>query len=198
MVNFTTTTTPIEDLLIIEPKQLGVNSDLYSEFLHNSPDALTAINAEREFTESVSGKYQRGLMSGLHFNRRTPQAKLVRVLSGSILAVAVDLRPESRTYGASHSVEISDENERLFYIPRRFAFGFLTLEQNSTVEFLADDTYSLEADSGIAWNDHILAINWQFERYDIDEKWLKISKKDKKLPHFRQYSTHTLWSPNEE
>ena len=81
----------------------------------------------------------------------------------------------------------------MFWIPQQFVHEFLTLEQNTEFNYKCTDYYHPESDAGIVWNDPILAINWQFERYDIDEKYLNISDKDKKQPAFRYWDPKTLW-----
>lgn len=151
------------------------------------------LGIDEEFVQDNHSKSARGVLRGLHFQREHTQGKLVRVISGAILDVAVDLRPDSPTYGASHSFELSAENKRMFWIPAQFAHGFMTLEKDTEIVYKCTDYYHPESEAGIAWNDPILAIEWQFERYDIDEKYLNISPKDKKFPTFRSWNPKTLW-----
>ncbi len=115
--------------------------------------------------------------------------------SGSALHVAVDLRPEAKSFGASHAVELSAENQQMLYIPPYYAHGFLTLEPNTEVVINYTKEHTPDADAGIIWDDEILAIDWRFDRYDIDSNRLNISPKDRKRPSFRSYNQHDLW-PN--
>lgn len=191
MANFNVTETPIEGLLIIEPT---VNADKRGFFMESySKRDFEEMGITEEFVQDNHSKSARGVLRGLHFQREQSQGKLIRVTAGAVLDVAVDLRPGSRTYGASHSVELSADNKRMFYIPPMFAHGFLTLENDTEFMYKCTDYYHPESEAGIIWNDQILCIDWQFERYDIDEKYLNISPKDKKLPIFRHWDPHTLW-----
>lgn len=191
MSKFKVTTTPIEGLLILEPT---VYQDKRGFFLESySKQDFLEIGIEDEFVQDNHSKSARGVLRGLHFQRQHTQGKLVRVTSGAILDVAVDMRPESRTYGAAYSVELNSENKRMFWIPQRFAHGFLTLENNTEMLYKCTDYYDPESDSGVIWNDPVLCIDWQFERYNIDKKYLNISDKDKKHPSFHQWTPSEIW-----
>lgn len=191
MGKFIVTETPIKGLLIIEPT---VNSDKRGFFMETySKQDFLEIGIGAEFVQDNHSKSARGVLRGLHFQREQVQGKLVRVTAGAVLDVAVDLRVGSETYGASHSVELSAENKRMFWIPEHFAHGFMTLENGTELLYKCTDYYHAESEAGIVWSDHILAIDWQFERYDIDEKYLNVSPKDKKLPTFRSWDPKTLW-----
>lgn len=111
-----------------------------------------------EFVQDNHSKSSKGVLRGLHFQREHTQGKLVRFTAGAVLDVAVDMRPESGTYGTSHSAELSADNFRMFYIPPRFAHGFLTLENNTEFMYKCTDYYHPESDGGIMWNDQVLAI----------------------------------------
>lgn len=193
MSKFKAIPTPIEGLLVIEPTVFGDKRGFFLE-TYSERDFLE-IGIDAHFVQDNHSKSGRGVLRGLHFQREHTQGKLVRVTAGSVLDVAVDLRPESRTYGASHAVELSADNHRMFYVPPRFAHGFLTLEDNTEFLYKCTDYYHPESDSGIMWNDQVLAIDWQFERYGIDEKHLNISDKDKKHQGFNQIIPSTLWVP---
>lgn len=185
------TKTPIEGLLIIEPT---VHNDKRGFFMETySKKDFQEIGIDVEFVQDNHSKSARGVLRGLHFQREHTQGKLVRVISGSVFDVAVDLRPNSKTYGASHSIELSEENKRMFWIPAQFAHGFMTLENDTELIYKCTDYCHLESETGIFWDDLILSIDWQFERYDIDEKYLNISDRDKKLPTFRSFNPKTLW-----
>lgn len=191
MSKFKAIPTPIEGLLVIEPTVFGDKRGFFLE-TYSERDFLE-IGIDAHFVQDNHSKSGRGVLRGLHFQREHTQGKLVRVTAGSVLDVAVDLRPESRTYGASHSVELSADNHRMFYVPPRFAHGFLTLQDNTEFLYKCTDYYHPESDSGIMWNDQVLAIDWQFERYGIDERHLNISDKDKKHQGFNQIIPSTLW-----
>lgn len=191
MAKFNAIKTPIEGLMIIEPTVFGDNRGFFVESY--SKRDFQEIGIDVEFVQDNHSKSSRGVLRGLHFQREHTQGKLVRVTSGAVLDVAVDMRPESKTYGASFSIELSAENKLMFYIPPRFAHGFLTLENNTEFMYKCTDYYHPESDSGIMWNDQVLAIDWQFGRYGIDEKCLNISAKDKKYEEFNQIIPVTLW-----
>lgn len=191
MSKFKIISTPINDLYVIEPTVFGDSRGFFMETYSERDFAEIGIDAH--FVQDNHSKSTRGVLRGLHFQRQHTQGKLVRVISGAVLDVAVDLRPESRTYGASHSVELSAENKKMFYIPPRFAHGFLTLDNNTEFIYKCTDYYHPESDSGIMWNDQVLNIDWQFERYGIDEKYLNISDKDKKHQGFNQIIPQNLW-----
>lgn len=191
MSKFKKLSTTIEGLILIEPTIYGDSRGFFMETYSERDFAELGIHDH--FVQDNHSKSARGVLRGLHFQREHTQGKLVRVIAGAVLDMAVDLRPESRTYGASYSVELSAENGRMLYIPPRFAHGFLTLENDTEFVYKCTDYYHQESDSGVMWNDHILHIDWQFERYDIDEKRLRISDKDRKYPAFGQLDPKTLW-----
>lgn len=191
MSKFKAIPTPIEGLIVIEPTVFGDARGFFMESY--SERDFAEIGIDDKFVQDNHSKSARGVLRGLHFQREHTQGKLVRVTAGGVLDVAVDLRPESRTYGASFSVELSAENKRMFYIPPRFAHGFLTLENNTEFLYKCTDYYHPESDGGIIWNDPILCIDWQFERYGIDQKYLNVSDKDKKHPAFRQLNPKEIW-----
>lgn len=191
MSKFKVTETPIEGLLIIEPLVIGDNRGFFLESY--SKRDFEAMGIDVEFVQDNHSKSSRGVLRGMHFQKVQTQGKLVRVTAGAVFDVAVDMRPDSRTYGASHSIELSAENKRMFYIPPRFAHGFLTLENNTELMYKCTDYYHPESDSGIMWNDQVLAIDWQFERFGIDEKYLNISEKDKRHLGFNQIIPAMLW-----
>lgn len=192
MSKFKAIPTPIEGLIVIEPTVFGDARGFFMESY--SERDFAEIGIDDKFVQDNHSKSARGVLRGLHFQREHTQGKLVRVTAGGVLDVAVDLRPESRTYGASFSVELSAENKRMFYIPPRFAHGFLTLENNTEFLYKCTDYYHPESDGGIIWNDPILCIDWQFERYGIDQKYLNVSDKDKKHPAFRQLNPREIWT----
>ncbi len=191
MSKFSIKTTPLDELLVIRPEVCGEPRDyLYDLTLE---ERYSAMGIDDEFVEHNIEKLSRGTLRGLYFQRKESQAKLLAVKSGRALVVAVDLRPESNTFGGAHSIELNAENEAMLYIPPYFAHGFLTLEAGSEVVCNCSKPSSQEDSYGMLWDDEILAINWQFERYEIDEKRLNISQRDKRFPSFRSYNPNALW-----
>lgn len=128
--------------------------------------------------ENLSRSYK-GVLRGLHFQLKRPQGKLVTVLSGEVLDVAVDLRPNSPTFLQSESVILSSENRLFFYIPPGFAHGFVTLSNSADFYYKCTDLYDPEDDCGVSWCDKSLCIDWP----TLD---LNISDKDSKLPNVEE------------
>lgn len=188
---FKITPTPIDGLLLIEPKLKGDKNPLLEGML--SEKILAQLSQESPFVEEQRYQYRRGVLCGLHFQPKHYQAKLVGVTAGRIMDVAVDLRAGSRTYGASHSVLMTPENGRMLYIPPRFAHGFLTLENDTEVVCKYSVEHDPNGELGIIYDDQILMIDWQFERHEIDEKRIILSPRDKKAAYFRLYNPNALW-----
>lgn len=182
--------TSIEGLRVITPTDGSASRDYLFDF--DSPE-LAQLDLGVEFVERTVEELARGVIRGLHFQRRDAQGILVGVSSGRILDIAVDLRPESRSFGAAHSQELSAQSGAMLYIPPYFAHGFLTLEPHSEVVCNTTTLYDRESEAGIIWDDEILLIDWEFDRYEIDSKWLNISQRDRKLPSFRSYNPNSLW-----
>ena len=125
--------------------------------------------------ESVSFNRAKNTVRGLHFqNPPLVEAKIVRVVSGAILDVFVDLRKNSATYGKWHSIELSAENDTAVYIPKGFAHGFRTLAENTMIEYKIDVPFQADLASGIRWNDETLKINWNVENPVISERDLNL------------------------
>ena len=168
--------TGIEGLVVIEPKVFGDARGYFFE----------AFN-QREFDEKVGpvrfvqdneSKSRYGVLRGLHFQKgEHAQAKLVRVVSGSVLDVAVDLREGSSTYWKWHAEELTGENHRMIFIPRGFAHGFAVLSEEVVFQYKCDNFYCPAAEGGIAWNDPGLGIDWRLPEADI-----LLSEKDKHHP----------------
>ncbi len=192
MSKYITKSTPtIEGPIIIKPAELGGDREWLANL--EMQDQYAEMGIEETFEQHDSEKLARGVIRGLYFQRKDSFGRLVAVTSGRILCVAVDLRPESNGFGAANSVELSAENETMLYIPPYFAMGFLTLEANSVVVCNSTKENDPADHSGIVYDDEILSINWQFERYDIDERRVNVSQRDKKLPSFRSYNQNALW-----
>ncbi len=192
MSKFTVKSTPtIEGPMIIRPNELGASREWLTEL--EPQEIFAEMGLEESFVQLTGEKMARGVMRGLYFQRKDSYSRLVGVVSGRVLAVVVDLRPESKSFGAANSVELSSENEALLYVPQYFAYGFLTLEPATEVVCLGSAEIDPATEAGITFDDEILAIDWQFERYEIDERRLSMNQKDKKFPSFRSYNKNTLW-----
>ena len=124
----------------------------------------------------------------MHFQKdEYSQAKLISILRGSILDIVVDLRENSETFGVYFSIELNEKDKRMLFIPRNFAHGFLTLEDNTEIFYKCDNFYNPKSEAGIMWNDKDLNIEWNFKKYGINENELIVSDKDKKNMSFKEY-----------
>lgn len=175
-MNFRFTYPPIEGLVVVEPKRFGDERGYFMETFRESDYAEAGINVR--FVQENESMSARGVLRGMHFQRTEPQAKLVRVVSGALLDVVVDLREGSATYGRWHAELLSAENRRQMFIPEGFAHGFLALEDSTRLSYKCSRYYAPDDEAGIAWNDPTVGIDWQFERWGIDPSQLIISEKD--------------------
>lgn len=177
--NFTFTETSIEGVIIVDVKSYGDERGYFME-TYKKPD-FVAGGIDVDFVQDNQSSSTKGVLRGLHFQINHPQSKLVRVVSGEVFDVAVDLREGSPTYGKWEGVILSAENKRQFFIPRGFAHGFLVLSE--TVEFCykCDDIYHPNDEGGIMWNDPAIGIEWPALQGDVefDEAKMILSEKDK-------------------
>ena len=172
------TKTTLEGCFVLEPKvfydQRGYFVESYNQQTFNS-----AIGQNVLFLQDNESLSSKGVLRGLHYQKgEWAQAKLVRVINGSVLDVAVDLRKDSVTFGKSFSVELSGENKKQLFIPRGFAHGFVVLSDTALFSYKCDNFYNKESEGGIIYNDKYLNIDWK-----LDEKALIISEKDLLLPN---------------
>ena len=168
--------TSIEGLYIIEPRVFNDARGYFFEAWKQAEfeEHIGKVN----FVQDNESKSSRGVLRGLHYQKGDfSQAKLVRVIKGSVLDVAVDIRKSSPTFGQHVMVELSGENKRQFFIPRGFAHGFLVLSDEAIFTYKVDNVYAPHADAGIRWNDPALGIEWP-----IDPKEVLTSEKDLKQP----------------
>lgn len=178
--------TEIQDLVIIEPTVFEDSRGFFLES-YNYND-FKEIGIDNIFVQDNHSKSSKGVLRGLHFQKgEFAQAKLVRVLKGVVLDVAVDLRKDSQTFGKYVAIELSEENKKMFFIPRGFAHGFLALTDEVESYYKCDNFYTPQAEDGLVWNDDDLKIEWNFKKYNINEKELIISEKDKKNKSFLEY-----------
>lgn len=177
--------TDIEGVYIIEPTIFGDNRGFFFES-YNKKD-FVKLGIDDDFIQDNHSKSRKGVLRGLHFQTKHSQGKLIRVIKGGILDVAVDLRKNSKTFGKSIKVELTEENKRMLYIPKNFAHGFLTLTEETECLYKCDDYYYPEYESGIIWNDKDLNIDWEFKKYNLKEEDIILSEKDKKHQSFIKY-----------
>ncbi len=174
------TKTKLPEVLILKPRVFEDGRGFFTE-TYNLKRAHEMAGLPTNFVQdNASLSRQKGTVRGIHFQKPPfAQDKLVRVLKGRILDIAVDLRIGSPNFGKSVGVELSADNFLQLFIPKGFGHAFCTLEDDTEVQYKVTDYYAPEHDSGIIWNDPDLNINWPFA-----EGELLLSDKDKILPHF--------------
>jgi len=150
--------TTIEDVYIIEPTVFGDSRGYFMETY--STQEFEEIGLHYNFVQDNQSKSRKGVLRGLHFQTKNTQAKLVRVIKGEVFDVAVDLRSGSKTYGKWEGVILSEENKKMFMIPRGFAHGFLVLSDEAEFSYKCDDIYNHSAEGGLKWNDPEIGIVW--------------------------------------
>lgn len=173
MSNFNFNKTKIDGVYIVEPKVFGDNRGYFMESYNKEHFAEAGLNMT--FVQDNESKSTKGVLRGLHFQRKHSQGKLVRVTKGEVFDVAVDLRYGSPTYGMWEGVILSEENKKQFYIPEGFAHGFLVLSDEAVFNYKCTDFYSPEYDGGVMWNDPDINIKWPLD--NIEE--IILSDKDK-------------------
>ncbi len=173
------TKTSIEGLLIIKPK---VFEDDRGYFMESYKDSFIKESfPDIHFVQDNESKSSYGVLRGLHFQKPPfEQTKLVRVIQGEVLDVAVDLRKDSETYGKWESIILSGENKKQFLVPKGFAHGFIVISDTAIFSYKVDNIYAPDYDSGIIYNDQDLNIDWRLSKDDII-----ISEKDKSLSNFK-------------
>ena len=168
--------TPIKGVFVIEPRVFNDARGYFFEAFKQQEfdDHIGHI----DFIQDNESMSTRGVLRGLHYQKGDcSQAKLVRVIKGRVLDVAVDIRRSSATFGQHVMVELSDENKRQFFIPRGFAHGFLVLSDEAIFTYKVDNVYAPQAEAGICWNDPALGIEWPIDPADVIT-----SEKDLKAP----------------
>ncbi|MBO3115774.1 dTDP-4-dehydrorhamnose 3,5-epimerase [Winogradskyella sp. DF17] len=172
---------PLDGCFEIQPNLYSDERGYFMESYHQEKfNAL--IGADIQFVQDNESYSTKGVLRGLHFQEgKHAQAKLVRVIHGRILDVAVDIRANSSTYGHYFSTELSDTNRKQLFIPRGFAHGFVVLSETALFAYKCDNYYNKASEAGILYNDPDLNIDWVLQESD-----LKLSEKDLKLPRFKQ------------
>jgi len=172
--------TQIPDVVICEPIVHGDDRGYFVETFRQ--DKLEDfLGFKLNFCQDNESKSSLGVLRGLHYQLAPhAQSKLVRVIKGRVLDVAVDIRVGSPTFGAHVAVELTEENKRQLFVPRGFAHGFVVLSEDAIFAYKVDNYYSPECDRGISFNDESLNIDWK-----IDTDKMQLSQKDKEQPAFK-------------
>ncbi len=161
--------TGIKDLVIIKPKVFEDERGYFFESYNEGVFKLNNINAS--FVQDNQSLSNSGVLRGLHFQAPPyDQGKLVRVIKGAVLDVAVDIRKNSPTYGKHFAIELNEENKTMFYIPVGFAHGFLTLKDYTIFSYKCTNLYNKQSEGCVLWNDSDLGINWDIKNPILSEK----------------------------
>jgi dTDP-4-dehydrorhamnose 3,5-epimerase len=176
--------TGISGLLVIEPDVFGDSRGYFMEsFSLRKFRELTGLDID--FVQDNESKSSYGVVRGLHFQRPPhAQSKLVRVVRGRVLDVAVDLREGSPTYGKHYAIELSGDNHLQMFIPKGFAHGFAVLSDDAVFQYKCDEYYAPESEGAVAWDDPDLAIDWMLPKEDI-----RLSDKDKSNPNLKNHKS---------
>lgn len=172
--------TEIEGVYIIQPKVFKDNRGYFMETFRQS-DFDAGIGRHVEFIQDNESKSSRGVLRGLHYQKgEASQAKLVRVIKGRVVDVAVDIRRSSKTFGRYVMVELSEENKTQFFIPRGFAHGFLVLSDEAIFTYKVDNAYAPQQEASIRYDDPDIAIEWPMDMADVitsekdmNARWLR-------------------------
>lgn len=173
--------TGIEGLVVVTPKVFPDERGYFME-TYNQKD-FEEIGITCTFVQDNQSASKKGVLRGLHFQKEFPQAKLVRVIKGSVYDVAVDLRKGSPTYGKYYGVTLTEENKKQFFIPRGFAHGFIVLSDEAEFAYKCDDLYHPGDEGGLIWNDPTIGIDWPLDEVNTE---LIFSEKDKKWPTLKE------------
>ena len=161
--------TKLEDCLVIEPNIFGDERGFFLESFNVLRYADLA-GIDLPFFQDNHSRSSEGVLRGLHFQKKKPQGKLVRVVRGEVFDVAVDLRGGSKTYGQLHSVILSETNQKQFWVPPGFAHGFLVLSEIADFEYKCTEYYNPNDEGCLLWNDPQLAIDWPLRSPVLSEK----------------------------
>ena len=169
----------IEGLIEVQPKVFGDERGYFFECWSQRDYEEAGIKLP--FVQDNQSSSVKGVLRGLHFQKKNPQGKLVRAIEGEVFDVAVDLRAGSSTYGKWHSVTLCGKKQNQFYIPPGFAHGFVVTSEKAVFAYKCTDFYYPNDEGGIIWNDSDIGINWP----DLNMEFI-LSEKDKILPKLRE------------
>jgi dTDP-4-dehydrorhamnose 3,5-epimerase len=173
--------TPLEGLLIIQPTVFEDSRGYFFESYNEEQFKQAGIL--EQFVQDNQSKSQKDVLRGLHFqNPPYSQAKLVRVINGSVLDVALDIRTDSPTYGQHYKIELTEQNKTMLWVPSGFAHGFVTLEDETVFSYKCSNIYNKDSEGCILWSDPGLGIDWQVDSPTLSEK-------DKVGIHFQDLSS---------
>ncbi|UPS92565.1 dTDP-4-dehydrorhamnose 3,5-epimerase [Bizionia sp. M204] len=176
------TETKLKDCFILEPQVFQDSRGYFFESF-NQNNFFEATGQHVNFIQDNETFSTKGVLRGLHFQTgKFAQAKLVRVIKGRVLDIAVDVRQDSSTFGEFQALELSEDNKKQFFLPRGFAHGFVVLSDTAIFAYKCDNYYNKESEAGIIYNDPSLNIDWK-----LPEKELLLSDKDKLLPTFEAF-----------
>ena len=179
----------IQGLCVIEPTVHGDARGYFME-TYNQKD-MEEAGLTMQFVQDNQSCSTKGVLRGLHFQKENTQSKLVRCIKGEVFDVAVDLRPGSKTYGKWEGVVLTEENKKMFMIPKGFAHGFLVLSDEAEFTYKCDDVYNPAAEGGLAWNDKDVAIDWPLGNMAVED--LLTSDKDGKWPSLKELKETDLF-----
>lgn len=173
--------TPLEGVFLIQPRvfedERGYFYECYSKKMFEQHNIFV------DFVQDNQSLSQKGVLRGLHFqNPPFAQGKLVRVIQGAVLDVALDIRKNSATYGQSYSVRLDEKNKSMLWVPEGFAHGFLTLEDHTIFHYKCTNIYNKESEGSVLWNDPALGIDWGIENPVL-------SAKDQVSPRFSHFAS---------
>ena len=181
------TETGFPDLLVFEPKVFEDHRGYFFESYNEKTFSQNGVDLR--FVQDNQAKSSYGIIRGLHYQLDPyAQTKLLRVLSGEILDVAVDLRKGSPTYGKAYTIILSDKNKKQLLVPRGFAHGYSVLSETAEVMYKCDEFYNKESEGGVMWNDPALQIDWQ-----IPADKVIVSEKDSMLPHLENCTNNFVF-----
>lgn len=181
MGKITVETCEIEGLKVITPQVFGDARGYFTE-TYNYNDYKEA-GIDQIFVQDNQSASRRGVLRGLHFQKQFPQDKLVRVIKGEVFDVAVDLRPDSPTFGKWHGVFLTEENKKQFFVPKHFAHGFLVLSEYAEFCYKCTDFYHPEDEGGLKWDDADIGVEWPLQ----EGVELIFSEKDTRWPGIKEY-----------
>jgi len=176
------TETKLPSVLIIEPKVFGDSRGFFKETFQ--AERYREAGIEYDFVQDNHSRSQKGVLRGLHFQITKPQGKLVSCSQGAVFDVAVDVDPESATFGQYVGIELTEDNHRQFWVPPGYAHGFCVLTDTADFQYKCTDYYDSSDEGGLIWNDPDVAIDWP-----IDQPLL--SDKDAKLPTLKELANQS-------